>query len=110
MPARRENCIFSNVGLGGTLQSLNAGDSVIYLPIGEKTLIIQIGVVPFFSASTYTKTFNVPFPNGLLLGLASWDAQPGTTVNVGSYSPESMTLFKSGSPGSNACHWIAIGF
>ncbi len=102
--------LLAYLGLGGTLQSLNAGDSVIYLPIGEKTLIIQIGVVPFFSASTYTKTFNVPFPNGLLLGLASWDAQPGTTVNVGSYSPESMTLFKSGSPSSNACHWIAIGF
>lgn len=95
---------------GGTMQPLVTGDSIAYVPIGAQTLIIQIGAVPYFAASSFVKTFNVPFPNALLLGLGSWDAQPGTTVNVGGYAKESMTLFKTGSPASNSCHWIAIGY
>ena len=110
MPVSRYLCIFLNVRFGGTMQPLVTGDSIAYVPIGAQTLIIQIGAVPYFAASSFVKTFNVPFPNALLLGLGSWDAQPGTTVNVGGYAKESMTLFKTGSPASNSCHWIAIGY
>ncbi|WP_252148433.1 gp53-like domain-containing protein [Escherichia coli] len=102
--------ILTYLRFGGTMQPLVTGDSIAYVPIGAQTLIIQIGAVPYFAASSFVKTFNVPFPNALLLGLGSWDAQPGTTVNVGGYAKESMTLFKTGSPASNSCHWIAIGY
>lgn len=102
--------VLKNLRFGGTMQALSTGDSIAYVPIGSQTLIIQIGAVPYFTASSFVKTFNVPFPNTLLLGLGSWDAQPGTTVNIGGYAKESMTIFKSGSPSSNVCHWIAIGY